>query len=169
MRTNRRIMKRKRNRTESNYRRAKINSWCKLLEKDFDWDYAFLLNIEYKKLAEMYNYFKSSTDTTPFVARDLRLCLRLLDIVLKKDDLQLEFSKVKFERMENKMYKVENLHIAKYRKLYINPRNATRFCEFKFPSNDHDIEIMHLNELRKAKAWYLYNKIRYYKMFEWWD
>ena len=32
-------MKQRRNRTESNYRRAKVNSWCRLLEKDFDWDY----------------------------------------------------------------------------------------------------------------------------------
>ena len=36
-------MKQRRNRTESNYRRAKVNSWCRLLEKDFDWDYVFLL------------------------------------------------------------------------------------------------------------------------------
>lgn len=37
-------MKQRRNRSESNYKRAKINSWCRLLEKDFDWDYTFLLN-----------------------------------------------------------------------------------------------------------------------------
>lgn len=38
-------MKQRRNRSESNYKRAKINSWCRLLEKDFDWDYTFLLVI----------------------------------------------------------------------------------------------------------------------------
>ena len=47
-------MKQRRNRSESNYKRAKINSWCRLLEKDFDWDYTFLLEIERKKIIEMY-------------------------------------------------------------------------------------------------------------------
>lgn len=165
-------MKPKRNRTESNYRRGKINSWCKLLEKDFDWDYSFLLKMEYKKLMEMHNYFKACTrtDKMPFVARDLRLCLRLLDIILEKDDLQLEFSNAKFERKDNDMYKmVESPRITKYRNLYINTRNADRFCKLEFPSNDHDIEIIHQDELRKAKAWYLYNQIRYYRMYSWWD
>lgn len=36
-------MKQRRNRSESNYKRAKINSWCRLLEKDFDWDYTFFI------------------------------------------------------------------------------------------------------------------------------
>lgn len=87
-------MKQRRNRTESNYRRAKVNSWCRLLEKDFDWDYVFLLEIERKKIMEMHEYFKKCTrsDKMPIVARDLRLCINLLDIVLEKDDLQLEFS-----------------------------------------------------------------------------
>ena len=51
-------MKQRRNRSESNYKRAKINSWCRLLEKDFDRDYTFLLEIERKKIIEMYEYFK---------------------------------------------------------------------------------------------------------------
>ena len=54
-------MKQRRNRSESNYKRAKINSWCRLLEKDFDWDYTFLLEIERKKIIEMYEYFKKCT------------------------------------------------------------------------------------------------------------
>ena len=107
-------MKQRRNRAESNYRRAKVNSWCRLLEKDFDWDYVFLLEIERKKIMEMHEYFKKCTrsDKMPIVARDLRLCINLLDIVLEKDDLQLEFSEMKTMRRDDGMYEmVESPHV----------------------------------------------------------
>ncbi len=79
-------MKQRRNRSESNYKRAKINSWCRLLEKDFDWDYTFLLEIERKKIIEMYEYFKKCTrsDKMPIVARDLQLCIAYWILCSKK-------------------------------------------------------------------------------------
>ena len=165
-------MKQRRNRSESNYKRAKINSWCRLLEKDFDCDYMFLLEIERKKIIEMYEYFKKCTrsDKMPIVARDLQLCIGLLDIVLEKDNLQLEFSGMKTMRRDDGMYEmVESPHIIACRNLYINTKNASRFCLFNFPTDDYDIEIIHKEELRRYKAWYLYNKIRTYKLFSWWD
>jgi len=165
-------MKQRRNRSESNYKRAKINSRCRLLEKDFDWDYTFLLEIERKKIIEMYEYFKKCTrsDKMPIVARDLQLCIGLLDIVLEKDNLQLEFSGMKTMRRDDGMYEmVESPHIIACRNLYINTKNASRFCLFNFPTDDYDIEIIHKEELRRYKAWYLYNKIRTYKLFSWWD
>ena len=160
-------MKQRRNRSESNYKRAKINSWCRLLEKDFDWDYTFLLEIERKKIIEMYEYFKKCTrsDKMPIVARDLQLCIGLLDIVLEKDNLQLEFSGMKTMRRDDGMYEmVESPHVIACRNLYINTKNASRFCLFNFPTDDYDIEIIHKEELRRYKAWYLYNK-RHYKIF----
>lgn len=165
-------MKRKRNRSESNNRRTKINSWYRLLEKDFDWDYAFLLEIERKKITEMYNYFKGCTrsDKMPFVARDLRICINLLNIVLDRDNLQIRFTEMKTRRRDDGMYEmVGHPCITDYRKLYINVRNASRFCQLKFQNDGSDIEIIHKEELRKCKAWYLYNKIRYYKIYSWWD
>ena len=132
-------MKQRRNRSESNYKRAKINSWCRLLEKDFDWDYTFLLEIERKKIIEMYEYFKKCTrsDKMPIVARDLQLCIGLLDIVLEKDNLQLEFSGMKTMRRDDGMYEmVESPHIIACRNLYINTKNASRFCLFNFPTDD---------------------------------
>lgn len=38
-------MKRKRNRSESNYVRRKINRWTRFLAKERDWDYTFMLEI----------------------------------------------------------------------------------------------------------------------------
>ena len=40
----------------------------------------------------------------PIVARDLQLCIGLLDIVLEKDNLQLEFSEMKTMRRDDGMY-----------------------------------------------------------------
>ena len=171
-------MKRKRNRSESNYVRRKINRWTRFLAKERDWDYTFMLEIEYMKLRQMEEYFKGS-DTfigIECVRRDLRICLRLLDIVMGKDNLDIERSPLKFvpfkEDNGRKMYKVEGAsEIISCRKLYVNIRNASRFVKFDFnnPNMDESSEISHKESLRLHKAWHLYNLIRPYRMFEWWD
>jgi hypothetical protein len=51
------------------------------------------LKIERKKITEKCNYFKECTqsDKTPFVARDLHIYINLLDIVLEKDNLLVNY------------------------------------------------------------------------------
>ena len=171
-------MKRKRNRSESNYVRRKINRWVRFLAKERDWDYTFMLEMEYMKLRQMEEYFKER-DTfigIEYVRRDLKICLRLLDIVMGKNDLNIEHSPLKFvpfkEDNGRKMYKLEGAsEIISYRKLYVNVRNASRFVKFDFknPNMDDSSEISHKESLRLNKAWHLYNLIRTYRMFEWWD
>lgn len=46
---------------------------------------------------------------------------------------------------------------------YVNTKNINRFISI----DKYDIDI--LPTLRTEKAWYLYNKLRYYYMKEWWD
>lgn len=165
-------MKRKRNRSESNNRRVKINSQYKLLEKKINWNYTFLLEIERKKITEMYSYFKRYTrsDKMPFVARDLDICINLLNIVLERDNLQIKFTKMKIKRRNNGIQEIIRYPcITDYRKLYINIRNASRFYQLKFQNNGSDIKIIQQEELRKCKAQYLYNKFRYNKIYSWWD
>lgn len=48
---------------------------------------------------------------------------------------------------------------------YINSRNIDRFL----PKDALSIGINILPTLRITKAWYSYNKLRYYYMKEWWD
>ena len=84
-------MKRKRDRSESGQLRNKINRWVRFLSKERDWDYVFMLEMEYMKLRQMEEYFKEM-DTfvgIEYVRRDLRICLRLLDIVMERDDLDI--------------------------------------------------------------------------------
>ena len=149
-------MKRKRDRSESGQLRNKINRWVRFLSKERDWDYVFV-GIEY-------------------VRRDLRICLRLLDIVMERDDLDIKRSPLKFVPFKGdngrKMYKLEGAsEIISYKKLYINTRNAARFIEFDFtsPNVDESSEISYKESLRLHKAWHLYNLIRTYRMFAWWD
>lgn len=71
-------MKRKRDRSESGQLRNKINRWVRFLSKERDWDYVFMLEMEYMKLRQMEEYFKEM-DTfvgIEYVRRDLRICLR---------------------------------------------------------------------------------------------
>ena len=171
-------MKRKRNRSESNHVRRKINRWVRFLVQERDWDYGFMLEMEYMKLRQMEEYFKGR-DTfigIEYVKRDLKICLRLLDIVMGKNDLNIEHSPLKFLPFKDdngrKMYKVEGAsEIISYRNLYVNTRNACRFTKFDFtnPNMDESSEISHKESLRLHKAWHLYNIIRTYRMFAWWD
>ena len=88
-------MKRKRDRSESGQLRNKINRWVRFLSKERDWDYVFMLEMEYMKLRQMEEYFKEM-DTfvgIEYVRRDLRICLRLLDIVMERDDLDINSKK----------------------------------------------------------------------------
>ena len=169
---------RKRDRSESRQLRSKINRWVRFLTQERDWDYSFMLEMEYMKLRQMEEYFKG-IDTfvdVEYVRRDLKICLRLLDIVMEKDDLDIKRSPLKFVPFKDengrKMYKLEGAsEIISYKKLYVNTRNATRFIEFDFtsPNVDESSEISQKESLRLHKAWYLYNLIRTYRMFAWWD
>lgn len=171
-------MKRQRNRSESGQLRSKINHWVRFLTKERDWDYAFMLEMEYMKLRQMEEYFRER-DTfvgIEYVRRDLRICLRLLDIVMEKDDLDIKRTPLKFVPFKDengrKMYRCEGAsEIISYKKLYVNTRNASRFIKFDFtrPNMDESLEISHKESLRLHKAWHLYNLIRTYRMFAWWD
>lgn len=137
-----------------------------------------MLEMEYMKLRQMEEYFKEM-DTfvgIEYVRRDLRICLRLLDIVLERDDLDIKRSPLKFVPFKDdkgrKMYKLEGAsEIISYKKLYVNTRNSVRFIKFDFtsPNVDESLEISYKESLRRHKAWHLYNLIRTYRMFAWWD
>lgn len=171
-------MKRKRDRNEYNATRSRINRWVRWLKKDRDWDYGFLIEMERMKIQQMADYFKDSEIImeVEFVRRDLNLCLRLLDIVQGKDDLQIELNKfdtVAFRENGKRMYRmVGESRVISFRKLYVNVRNAQRFVNYdieQMTGKDKDNRATYLEDIRKEKAWHLYNLIRSYRMFTWWD
>jgi hypothetical protein len=108
-----------------------------------DWDYGYLLELEKYKLTRMVCYFKRNPYTEGVEVEkaiaEMRLCCKLIDIINKVN--------------------CDDYGIIK-NKIYCNPRNAKRFCPklVKFSAY----------EVRPAKALYLYNKIRTYRMLTWW-
>lgn len=121
---------------KKNYR-----SWRKLFRKDYDFDFAFMLYIEKRKLQNMMKYFIKSnyTENNDIIVRDLKLCIYLLNIILNDDYTH-----------------------------YINLKNGSRFFN-KFKLEFINTYPEYKYTLGCAKAWHLYHLIRYYRMKTWWD
>lgn len=127
----------------------------------FAWDYAFLLQIEQRKLKEMAAYFKKYKRTVgwEFQVRDCELCVKLIDIILERDVWYQSWLQANFGT---------GGYLTKFTK-HINIRNSKRFMpNVDFDKNPKLIEHLKMN-LRQVKALYLYNKIRSYNMLKWWD
>ena len=119
--------------------------WKRLLKKDFDFDFFYLLKLERYKIKQMSKFFKTraivaSADRT---AQELDLCYNLLTIV---------------------MYEKPGI---------VNTRNASRFLnEYSvemLKNPDNKIKGYMYTDLRVKKAWNLYCKIRLERTFYWWD
>lgn len=136
------------------------------------WDYAYLLLLEQRKLKEMAAYFKKSQLTVgwEFQVRDCELCVKLIDIILEKDKYYTSWlhnnygSQVKWIKDGNG-YKVDSRF-----PIHINIRNFSRFLPKVNLETVNQRTLLHLQvELRRMKAFYLYHKIRMYRMHHWWD
>lgn len=123
----------------------------KLARKFQPWDFGFNLEIEREMLNRMYKFYSSDKPVavgSERVAREVKLAIKLLGIIMEED------SAVSWAE-------IGNIHGWKLNK-YINTRNANRFGTFF----DLEEPLMKDN-LRQAKAWYLYNKLRLYRMQTW--
>ena len=68
-------------------KKSHIHACKRLLAKDLDCDYAFLIALEKKKLQRMRDFFKreSCLERKDFVARDIAICICLIDIFMEDD------------------------------------------------------------------------------------
>lgn len=117
------------------------------------WDYSYNLEIEkemFKKMHEFYSSDKPVSMGYEKVARDAKLAINLLDILLENNKSYVG----NFGPKGHKVVQVK----------YVNTRNASRFIKDVKFDNPYAIDA-----LRVKKAWYLYSKLRYYKMKTWWD
>ncbi len=111
------------------------------------WDYGFNLEIEKDMFNRMYVYFSSDSPVVcgaKILAERAKLAVSLLNIIMEEDSALI--------------YKNGKWHLNKY----INTKNCYRYNII----SDCDILI---DDLRIEKAWYLYNKLRYYFMRQLWD
>lgn len=117
-------------------------------------DFSFLLAIEKQALIRMSKYFEVSriAEGNERVEEEIKLALRLLDIVLEIDCSYHFGFKYKGDGWVDR---------------YINTKNYGRFWP---QANDLDLKKPILQDhLRREKAWYLYNKLKYERMRTWWD
>ena len=68
-------------------RRSPIHAYKRLLAKDYDWDYAYLIALEKKKLQRMHDCIKRENHlvNNEFVVREIAICIRLIDIFMEND------------------------------------------------------------------------------------
>ena len=160
--------------------KSTVKIYEKLLKKDKDFDFAYLLILERFKLKRMIDCFSKaqmSHERTPIDIRDMKLCVSCIDIILEEDIVSKNYFK-KYSDFDIEIHTTKNdngtytLDTSNWKSPtfdhYVNIKNAKRF--------DVDIDIEetkpclfeHIKmDLRQIKALYLYNNIRN-RMFHWW-
>lgn len=132
-----------------------IYIYRKILSADYSFDYGYLLNLEKSKLQLMLKSFKDEphTDHTSDI-RWISICIKLIDII-QEEDSAIEYD----DALDSMKFKLTK---------YVNINNASRF-RFKNIAFKGRSQNLMKDILRQRKALYLYNKIRYNYMLEWWD
>ena len=132
-----------------------------------DWDYAYLLELEQYKFKRMAKYFAKSQLTVGWEdqVKTCNLLVSLLDIILEKDAPYNHWLHESYGKINPETGK----HDIKKFSRHINVKNAKRFIPNQEEEDSPIKESSQKSYLRQNKAWYLYNKLRYYKMMKLWD
>lgn len=131
-------------------RNKKIKKYAKFLKNDFDWDFAFLLELERFKLRNMLKYFSKDgiSEGNDLIIRDLRICISLIGYILEEEKY------------------IENIG-------YVNIKNVYRFynnsSRINYVIKNVSTDVYAKSSYKSDKALYLYNKIRTYRLKFWWD
>lgn len=143
------------------YRIKKLCDFIKLGWNDYDYTYDSLLRLEkYKlsKMADRYELLAGNIEECWAIVRDLRLCVKLIDIVNGTDNAY----KVAYNH-ETHSYEKNGV-------TYVNMRNAYRFISpklLKLHDMNRWLGITITNEVRRMKAWSLYGQIRMLNINRW--
>ena len=155
----------------------KFKQYEKLLRNDEDFDFGYLLELERFKLKRMVHSFE--TASVPHVGiehtiRDLKMCVKLLDIVMEDDAVSKMYSEVYLKTQLFVIGEIDesgrtplvrtDQDIPKF-PVHVNTKNANRF--WKNWGKNEKLDKLLLQDLRRTKALYLYNKIRN-RCFKWW-
>ena len=144
--------------------------WIPTLYKDREWDYSFMLEIEQKKLKNMIKWYEQNdygnSTSGPLTVKQMKLAVRLLDIILEKENFWSIDYPEGYEFVVDHKYKPlpeTSFVIDKY----INTKNYKRFFSWL---NDNAMKSPSWKiDLRIRKAWYIYHKLLEQYMMDWWD
>lgn len=127
------------------------------------WDYGYLLKLEQYKIREMCEYLKKHHTPIDWElqVREMAICIKLIDIILEEDAYYKSWLNNNYSSIPHK-----NLPFP----VYVNTKNYKRFLPLSDLKSLNSSLYPHFhNTLRQQKALYLYNKIRAYCMFSWWN
>ena len=145
--------------------------YFKIMWSNHPYDYAYLLELEREKLKDMYEYFSNAdiTANEQVHARDCKLAISLLDIILG-DDSSYDVYFPKGAKIDEGKYVIRK---------YVNDFNISRFMnrdickryriESTKKNKNNNFPIIIRDELRVEKAWNLYCKLREYRLRTWLD
>ena len=145
------------------------------------WDETYLFNLEYAKIKEMKRYHEKygiSVDADRY-ARDMGICLSLIEIFTGKRDIFDYEGKLDFVEADTEEFGVDEdgkpfMQIKSGNLKYIcnahvNTKNADRFLPKNISENMRNYFLNHPHEIYVEKARHLYHKIRLERDEEWWD
>ena len=137
-------------RPEKRYKAKRLKEYRKLLmsNKCFDWDFTSILYVERLQMLRVAKAIQREDIRHENWERDVRwikLAVKILDVYLTDSWWDLD---------ENGEMTVPKVNI----------KNFKRFC----PSWDTVDDRLKRQALYEEKLWYLYNKIRLYKLRRWW-
>ena len=161
----------------------KVRLWCiyyifnkdfnklhKALMKSYPWDWTFLYDLEKAKIEEMCKYHEKHQrfEGWEYVVRDMKLCMKLIDIFTGKISLFHYDGDFVFEPIEGTdNFKMTTTDDFKYNcDVYVNTKNIDRFCENE---NQRKYFLEYPDNLYVKKAKNLYHKIRMERDEMWWD
>lgn len=148
-------------------------SYYKVLRKIYDFDYSSIIEVERYQIIRVRD---SITKYQSYVdwERDvywMNMALKLLDIIEDEGGVELIGKGFSTEPCENGLYRVvDNPDSRWVLSAYVNINNSKRFIPIKKEKfEDPKVGPLMKSHLREEKAWYLYHKLRIYKMRSWWD
>ena len=148
-------------------------SYYKVLRRIYDFDYSSIIEVERYQITRVRNSITKYQNHVNW-ERDvywMNMALKLLDIIEDEGGAELIGKGFSTEPCSNGFYRVVDDPDSKWRlPVYVNTDNSKRFTPIeKEMYEDPKIGSLMKSHLREEKAWYLYHKLRTYKMRSWWD
>lgn len=148
-------------------------SYCRVLRTAYDFDYASILDVERHQITRVRDTIAKYQSHVNW-KRDvywMNMALKLLDIIEEGGGAKLIGKGFNTEPCGNGFHKlVEDPDSKWVLPIYVNVTNSQRFTSIeKEKFEDPKIGPLMKGHLREEKAWYLYHKLRTYKMRSWWD
>ena len=149
----------------------RVFKYAPIIFHNQDWYYGYLLELERFKLSQMIEWWEKNDYGSSIDGKrrclQMKIVVRLLDIISEKDNFyDIDLSKPLFD--ENNKY-IGNTDNDYTLYVYINTRNYKRFIPWVTEESIKNNKKLWSIELRKEKAWNLYNKIRERHIRDWWD